>query len=145
MITRRLKKSKKWGFIKLGFLIYVPVGLFALAWLGTAVSNLEYGINQLQKQKEQVTRDRKLLSADRANVYSMKNIEEVAIKELGMSLPERENVFLVKRVQAAGPYGASMKLSPGIASSEKRLSGRNEDIRQVHYPVYNNNFKTNVR
>jgi hypothetical protein len=52
-------------------------------------------------------RERKLIIAERANFYSSERIEAVAIKRLGMTLAERENVFFVKRTQVAAPFKVS--------------------------------------
>lgn len=120
MTARRLKKNKRWSVIKFGFLLYFFVSIFTLVWLRTAVLNLEYGVSQLQKQKNSAIKDKKLLSAERAGFYSMKNIEETAMKDLGMSLPEREKVFFVKRIPAAGPYGVSIRSVQPMAPGEDR-------------------------
>ncbi|MBI5050157.1 MAG: cell division protein FtsL [Nitrospirae bacterium] len=131
MIARRTKKNKKLSFIKLSLLlIFLPVNVFSLVWLGTAVPKLEYKISHLQKQRDEVLREKKLLSAERASVYSMKNIEKIAMRDLGMNLPDREKVFLVKRVQGAGSYGASMK----SGNSERRALQGDEFTRRAHSP-----------
>ncbi len=74
-----------------------------------AVVNLEYELGELDKFKRDLIRKSKMIVAQRASFYSSKKIEEVAIKRLGMTLPERENVFFVKRTPVAGPYKASME------------------------------------
>lgn len=120
MSGRRSKKNRRFGLIiKFCFFLYMVIGIFALVWLKTAVLNLEYRVGELQKEMSSVMRERKLISAERASLHSSKRIEEVAIKNLGMSLPEREKVFFVRRIPAAGPHNVSMNFSQ-MSSEEHR-------------------------
>ncbi|MBI4654141.1 MAG: hypothetical protein HY752_04010 [Nitrospirae bacterium] len=118
MITRRLKKNKRIGFIKVGWLLYMFASIFTIIWLRTAVFNLEYKVWQLQKDKDTVMRERKLTSAERVSLSAMKRMEEVAIKDFGMGPPKRENVFFVKKIQGPRPYEASTKSASELASSQ---------------------------
>lgn len=93
------------------------IGVFALIWLRTTVVNLEYELSQLGKQKIELERKERLVSAEKANFYSMKKIEEVAIEQLGMSLPKREKIFFVKKTTGAAPYRVSTKLVPRDSNS----------------------------
>lgn len=118
MITRRLKKNKKRGLIKFGFFLYMFIGIFALVWLRTAVIKLEYQITDLQKQKNSVEREKKLISAERAQIYSVKEIENVATNNLRMTPPQRERLFFVERILAPAPYGVPVRSVPNITSSD---------------------------
>lgn len=109
MSGRRSKKNRRFVIAKFCFFLYMVIGVFALVWLRTAVLNLEYRAGELQKERSSVMRERKLLSAEMASLYSSKKIEESAIKNLGMSLPQREKVFFVRRIPAAGPHDISIK------------------------------------
>lgn len=109
MTPRRLKKNKRWTIIKFCFFLYVFIGVFALTWLRTTVVNLEYDLSQLGDQKMALVREGRLLSAERASLYSVGKIEEVAIKELGMSFPKREEIFFVKKTTGAAPYKVFIK------------------------------------
>jgi len=127
MSTRRSKKNKKLGvIIKFSFFIYLFVGLFALVWLRTAVLNLEYTVGELQKEKESVIRERGLISAERASLYSVKKIEEVAIEGLGMRLPDRERVFIVKKTPATAPYDASIRSVSETTTLKNHRKNENE-------------------
>ncbi len=112
MTARRLKRNKKWRLIKFTFSLCLFIGVFVLIWLSTTVVNLEYELNQLGKQKMELLREGRLVSAEKANFYSMEKIEVVAIKRLGMSLPKREKIFFVKKTTGAAPYKASIKSVP---------------------------------
>ncbi len=110
MSGRRVKNSQKSGtLVKVGFFLYVCFCLFTIVSLRTAVFNLEYKLGELNKLKADLVRERKMVVAQSANFYSTRKIEDMAIKRLGMTMPERENVFFVRRTASAGPYRASMR------------------------------------
>ncbi len=130
MSPRRGKKDKKWILMKFGFFSCFAVSIFALVWLRTAVVNLEYKVGELDKQKVELVREKKLVIARRASFYSAKKIEDMAIKRLGMRLPERENIFFVKRTKGAGPYRASMGSGLNGASNSRALWKQQENINE---------------
>jgi len=95
--------------MKLAFSLYFVFCLFAIIWLKTAVVNLEYELGDIDRQRTDLVRERKMAVAQRASAYSTEKIEKVALNHLGMTLPQRENVFYVKKTAVAGLYKASMK------------------------------------
>lgn len=110
MIARRTKNNRKKGILlKFSMYLYLVICLFAIVWLRAAVVNLEYELGELNKLRADLVRDSRMVVAQRSSFYSIKKIEGIAVKQLGMTLPERENVFFVERKRAAGPYRASMK------------------------------------
>ncbi|MBI4709870.1 MAG: hypothetical protein HY806_09405 [Nitrospirae bacterium] len=117
MTARRLKKGWKRGFIKLGFSLYLIAGVFCLVGLRSSAISMEYDIGKLQKERESILRERKLLFAQKAGSFSMKSVEDAAISDLGMSLPEREKVIFVRRMRPAGPREASVKADAGSTPS----------------------------
>lgn len=110
MSRRRTKNNKKKGILlKFGFFFYLGLCLFTIVWLRTAVFNLEYEFGELENLRADLISESKMMVAQRASFFSMENVEKIAIKRLGMSHPERENIFFVKRTRAAGPYRASTR------------------------------------
>lgn len=109
MTIRRIKKKKKWAFLKFSLFMYIFMGVFALIWFRTEVVSLEYELGELNRQKTGLIREQRLVMAKRANFYSAKNIEDTAVKVLGMKPPERENIYFVERTEGAGLYKVSMK------------------------------------
>lgn len=110
MTVRRVKNHKRKGaFLKVGFFLYLGFCLFATVWLKAAVVNLEYELGDFEIMRADLIGERKLVAARRSNVYSTEKIEKVALRRLEMRLPDRENVFFIKKISAAGPYRASMK------------------------------------
>jgi cell division protein FtsL len=109
MSGRRVKTNKKNRvLLKLFFLFYLGFCLFATVWLRATVVNLEYELGELDKLRTELTRDKKMMVAQRASFYSSERIEKVATKRLGMSQAEREKIFFIKRARAAGPYRTSI-------------------------------------
>jgi len=114
MQNNRIRNHKKRGaLIKVGFVMYFAFCLFALVWLRASVVNIEYELGDLETQRADLYRERKIVVAQRASLYSAEKIENVAIKRLGMALSERENIFYVKRTAGAGVFKASNTNSSG--------------------------------
>lgn len=109
MTTRRAKRHKKGIFLKLGVFVYLGFCLFSIVWLKAAVLNMEYELGELDGLKSNLVGERKMMVATRASFYSTEKIEKVAIKRLGMIMPERHNVYYVKRSAPASTYKASLK------------------------------------
>ncbi len=110
MSRRRVRNHKgKGAFLRVGCALYLGFCLFATVWLKAAVVNLEYELGELGWQRADLISDTKMLSAERANFYSSEKIEKVALKRLDMRMPERDNVYFVRRTAEAGPHRASMK------------------------------------
>ncbi len=110
MTGRRVRNHKRKGvFLKFGFFLYLGVCLFSVIWLKAAVVNLEYELGDLDGMRAQLINETRLMTSTRANHYSSEKIEKVALKRLGMTLSDRENVYFVRRTAVAGPYRASLK------------------------------------
>lgn len=109
MTNRRARNGKKRGAVlKFSLILYIGFCLFAIVSLRTAIFNMEYELGRLDKFRAGLMSERKMIIAQRANFFATERIEKVAIKRLGMRLPERENIIFVKRIVAAGPYRASL-------------------------------------
>lgn len=117
MNTRRTRHKRKWLFFRLMYFVCIIAGLFILIGLKSTSVSLEYELADLNGQKIALLRKNKQLTGQRASMYSVKTIEDFATRRLGMKLPERENVFLVKRTVAAGPHKVSMDVIPGSSGS----------------------------
>ncbi len=110
MTGRRIRNHKtKGAFLKCGFFLYMGFCLFAVIWLKAAVVNLEYELGDLDGMRAELITETRIMTATRANHYSSEKIEKVALKRLGMTLSDRENVYSVRRTAVAGPYKASLK------------------------------------
>ncbi len=108
MTARRLKKDKRWALTKFCLLTYIGMAFFTLIWLRNEVVSFEKEIGQMENRKTKLVRVSALASAERAKLYSVANVEDVAVK-LGMSAPKRERIFTVKKTTGAIPYKASME------------------------------------
>ncbi|GAB4541519.1 MAG: hypothetical protein Fur0020_10950 [Thermodesulfovibrionia bacterium] len=108
MRTKRARKSRGLIILKFSFFLYLIGGVFLVIWLRTAIVNIEYEIGELNTKKVALLREERLLMAKRSSFYSARMIEDMATKRLGMSEPNRENIFHVKAVTSASVYKASM-------------------------------------
>ena len=109
MTKRRSRNSKKMILIKLCIPLYFVFCLFATIWLKAEVINLKYDLGEMDRKRTELVREKKMVTAQRASFYSTEKIEGIAVNRLGMIAPVRQNVYYVKRTQAAGLYKASMK------------------------------------
>lgn len=110
MTGRRVRHNKKRGvFLKASLFIYLAFSLFATIWLRSAVVNLEYELGDLDRLRADLQIERKMVSAQRASFFSMRNVEKVATRRLGMRHAERNNIFFVRRAPVAGLHMASMR------------------------------------
>ncbi len=108
MTARTLKKDKRWALMKFCLLTYIGIAIFTLIWLRNEVVSSEKEIGQLENRKTKLIRVAAQASAERAKLYSVANVEEVAMK-LGMRSPQRERIFTVKKTTGAIPYKASFE------------------------------------
>jgi cell division protein FtsL len=108
MIRSRIKNNKRNDRVmKFALFLYICTCLLLIVWLRAAVINLEYEIGEIDKKRAELISQRERVFAQRASFYSAENIEKLAIKHLGMTMPERENIFFVKMIPDAGPYRTS--------------------------------------
>lgn len=108
-MNRRMRSNKRRIVLKLSCGLYIVLCLFSIIWLRATVVNLKYEIGELDRMRADLVRERKMAVAQRANYYSTGKIEKTALKRLGMTMPERQNVYYVRRDLLAGPYRTSMK------------------------------------
>ena len=108
-MNRRERKNKKRCLLKFGYFLYIGLCLFSIIWLRATVVHMEYEIGELDKHRADLTRERKMVVAQRANYLSSEKIEKLAYRNLGMTFSKRANVFYVNRTNTAGPLKASMR------------------------------------
>ncbi|MDP3296515.1 MAG: hypothetical protein Q8N09_02820 [Thermodesulfovibrionia bacterium] len=128
MTARRLKKDKRWAFKKFCILSYIVMSFFTLVWLRNEVVSLEKEIGHMESKKTKLVRVAALASAERANMYSVGKIEEVAMKQLGMNVPNRERIFTVKKTTGAAPYKASVEAASELNRAEPAISLSNPKV-----------------
>jgi cell division protein FtsL len=123
MNARRMRNKTKWLFFRFMYFACIIVGLFMLVGLKNAVTSLEYELADLNMEKVALLRNNKQLTGQRASIYSAETIEAFATERLGMKIPDRENIILVKRTAAAGPHKVSMG---AISRARQDWPGNNE-------------------
>lgn len=112
MTSRRARRDIKWKLTKFAFTLCFLALIFSLIWFRTTTVSFEYELAQYSKQRIDLVKEEKMVLAEKANGYSVERIEGVAIKKLGMRLPDREKVYFVKQTTGAAPYKVSTKSVP---------------------------------
>lgn len=105
MIYRRPRKF----FVRLMvpvLALVVVAGLFGLVWLRSQITSAEYRIGKLEAEKQESTRQEKVLYA---RMSSMLSIQQVSLRGLDLTFPDRTRVIYVKRDEGGKPYAASLK------------------------------------
>ena len=108
-VSRIRNNTKKGGLLKIGFFLYIGFCLFTIVGLKAAVVNLEYELGDLVGLRAELSNEREIVTAQRANFSAMGNVENVAIGKLGMSYADRDKIYFVKRTVTAGVHRASAK------------------------------------
>jgi len=88
------------------YFILILFGLFSVVWLRTEIVNTEYRMGRLENTMTEVFKERRALFAEKAELCSPSRLENVATQKLGLTTPEREKVFVVKRSSAPSTYKA---------------------------------------
>jgi cell division protein FtsL len=83
----------KYLFIPLAFFV---TGLLAFIWLHVQTVNLSYDIAKAQKQKRELMEINKKLRIQLANLKSPERIEGIALNQLGLRVPEKGQIEILK-------------------------------------------------
>ncbi len=86
--------------------LLIVAGVSFTLWLRSSITSLDYKLGSLQEKKQQILKERRRLLSQRENLLSVKNIELVAIKKLGLVSPDRSKIFWVKGEEEARPFRA---------------------------------------
>ena len=105
-MNRRRTGSRKLGRVvfRVMFCMYLVLSLFVTVWLRTAVTKLEYDIGDKDRMRADLIIAREMVVAKRESYSSMKNVEKVAGRRLGMKRADRDNIFIVTRNASANPF-----------------------------------------
>jgi cell division protein FtsL len=92
------KEKKPSGPLKYIFILlalFVP-GVLTFIWLHVQTVNLSYDIAKAQKQKRELMEINKKLRIQLANMKSPERIEGIALTQLGLRLPEKGQIEILK-------------------------------------------------
>ncbi|MEW6184236.1 MAG: hypothetical protein AB1585_00690 [Thermodesulfobacteriota bacterium] len=91
--NRTLRRPIKYLIILSAF--FVPA-VFAFIWLRVQTVHLSYDIARAQKQKRVMTEINKKLRLQLANMKSPERIEGIALTQLGLRIPEKGQIEILK-------------------------------------------------
>jgi len=84
-------------------------GVFGLVYLRASVLTLEYRLGDLEKEKINYLRDRKMLLAEKTSLLSFEKVEASLSNNSGFVFPDRIKVIHVKKQKGSLPYKASLE------------------------------------
>lgn len=73
--------------------------VFAVVWLRSSVVSLEYGLSKLEKKKMELTRDKKILLAEQANLLYVGRLQSAAANGSELAFPDRVKVIYVAKAR----------------------------------------------
>jgi cell division protein FtsL len=88
-------------------IVVLLLSIFSIVWLRSSIVSLEYNISNLEKKKTELMIQRKILTAERANLISVERFENAASN--GLVFPDRIKVVHVKKAKEIEPYRVSFK------------------------------------
>ncbi|HHN64317.1 MAG TPA: hypothetical protein ENK09_03025 [Nitrospirae bacterium] len=94
--------------LKVLSLLLPLVLVFSVVYLRSSITALEYQLGQLQLEKLRLINKKSELIARRAKATSLKKIELVATRKMGLRYIDRQKVFYVKEVAPPAPYTAGL-------------------------------------
>ena len=103
---RHKRESAPAWFFKRLLVLLVILSVFAIVWLRSGVRSLEYGLSSLEKKKQQLMKENKLLAAERANLMSFERFQKTA--DEGFVVPDRIKVVYVKKAVEKAPLKVAL-------------------------------------
>ncbi|GBE31474.1 MAG TPA: hypothetical protein ENG80_02045, partial [Nitrospirae bacterium] len=109
-MRRRKDNNLFWSFVRFSIVPVIIIFVFMLVWLKSEVTSLEYRISEHEKERMDLLEQKKELIVKRSDLLSVKNIEYVAMKKLGLTFPDRKRVIYVKRGDMPHNFKAGLDL-----------------------------------
>lgn len=94
------ERGRQTSLRRLMIAVMVICGLILYVGAKVKIVQLGYQIEALEREKLEIERTNRALRIEAASLASPSRIEEIAIKRLGMMMPEKENIVVVRRSQA---------------------------------------------
>lgn len=82
-------------WIKAVLIIFPLLIIFSIVWLRSNIVAFEYDMGQLQLQKANLINEKRELTAKKARLASVQKITYFASNEMGVTYPDRKNVFYI--------------------------------------------------
>ncbi len=114
---RYSKRSMLHVFFKPAFIVFLLVSIFVTIWLRAGVVSLEYRIGKLEKKKNEIARDIKVIAAQRSSLLSVGRLETASNRFV---FPDRVRVVFVKRTDTGNVSKASLSAFSKNLSTEPR-------------------------
>ncbi|MGD0281997.1 MAG: hypothetical protein ABSB95_06510 [Dissulfurispiraceae bacterium] len=106
---RRRKQNRVISLLKPVSLLLLLFLIFVIVWLRSSVVSLEYSLSNLENRRAELTRERKLLAAEQANLLYIGRLQSVASNGTGFGFPDRVRVVYVNASPGRDMYKASFR------------------------------------
>lgn len=112
---RLMRKSKWYNIFKPAFIVFLLISVFAMIWLRSGVVSLEYKISELEKKKNEMARDIKVIAAEKSSLLSVGRLTSTSNQFV---FPDRVRVVFVQRTDTSETSKASLSAFSKNFSSE---------------------------
>ncbi|MCL4455917.1 MAG: hypothetical protein M1147_12885 [Nitrospirae bacterium] len=99
------KENRFLSVLKPLAVIMLLISVFGIVWLRSSFVTIEYRISSLEKKKNVLMKERKMLAAERASLLSVERIGSATADKF--AFPDRVKVVYVRKTKDEEPYRAS--------------------------------------
>ncbi len=98
-----LSERSRRGSVRMVLIVLLVITVLILYVAGkVSIVRLGYRIEALEREKKDLERANRSLRIEASSLSSPARIEEIAVKRMGMIMPPKENVVMVKRKGGSG-------------------------------------------
>jgi len=100
-MTRRIKKRLNMNPIltKLLIAILVVLSFLLVVWQRTQFLRLGYQLERMEATKKELLKENKGLLLEVSSLASLERIEKIASEHLNLKVPDRKNIYVVKKAR----------------------------------------------
>jgi cell division protein FtsL len=91
------ERSRRGSLRKFFIMLFVTVSLILYVGGKVKIVRLGYQIEALEREKKELERSNRSLRIEASSLTSAARIEEIAVRQMGMVRPPKENIMIVKR------------------------------------------------
>lgn len=103
-MSRRIKKRLNINPVltKMLLAILVILSFLLVVWQRTQVLRLGYQLERMEATKKELVKENKGLLLEVTSLASLERIEKIASEHLNLKVPDRKNIYVVKKVREEG-------------------------------------------
>jgi cell division protein FtsL len=106
-------------WLLLGLVAGLVAGLALYAWPRLQAQRLDDRAAQMQRERERLVEQNRKLRLERASLENLERVHTIATRELGLSTPEPERIFVALKPAAAPPSETRLVSAPTRAEAPR--------------------------